>query len=79
MILYSLQCAQGHGFDAWFSNSADYDARAASGDLCCPDCGSKEVTKGIMAPNVAKSSAAPAPPPMCSPQACAGCAFAGHD
>jgi len=77
MILYSLQCAQGHGYDAWFSNSADYDCRAAAGELTCPECGGKDVSKAIMAPSVAKAAAAPAP--HCSPQACAGCAFAGHD
>ena len=75
MIRYSLQCAKGHGFEEWFSNSADYDTRKAAGDLACPECGGKEIDKAIMAPSVAKSSA---PVPACSPQACAGCQFAGH-
>jgi len=74
MIRYSLQCAQGHGFEEWFSNSAEYDTRKETGDLACPECGGKEVEKAIMAPSVAKAAA---PAPTCSPQACAGCQFAG--
>ena len=44
MILYSLQCSQGHGFDEWFSNSAEYDSRKDGGELTCPECGDKDVT-----------------------------------
>ncbi|MTJ79863.1 MAG: DUF1178 family protein [Telmatospirillum sp.] len=56
MILYSVQCGAGHVFDEWFSNSADYDTRAAAGDITCPDCGDTHVTKAIMAPSVGKSA-----------------------
>ena len=77
MILYSLQCSQGHGFDEWFSNSAEYDSRKDGGELTCPECGDKDVSKAIMAPRVAKAAAAPAP--RCSTQGCGGCAFAGHE
>jgi len=76
MIRYSLQCADGHGFEEWFSNSADFDAQKAAGTLTCPECGGKNVDKGIMAPSVAKASAS-APAPACPPQGCGGCAFAG--
>jgi hypothetical protein len=78
MIIYSVQCSQGHGFDEWFDNSADYDAKALAHAIVCPTCGDTHITKGIMAPNVAKASAA-APMPSCSaPGGCAGggCAFA---
>lgn len=81
MIRYSLQCGVGHTFDDWFSNSADFDAKAANGALACPECGSKEVRKAIMAPNVASASKA-APPPAPAPcgmgAGCGGgaCAFA---
>ncbi len=76
MILYSLQCAHGHVFDEWFANSGEYDARHAAGQLVCPECGTAEVSKAIMAPRVAK--AAPVPAPACTPGGCGGCAFAGH-
>ena len=77
MIRYNLQCSQGHEFEDWFSNSADYDAKAAAGELACPDCGDQQVSKAIMAPSVSKGKAAPAP--SCGMGGCAGggCPFAG--
>jgi len=53
MIRYALQCEDGHGFEAWFGASADYDDQAARGLVECPHCGSRGVTKQIMAPAVA--------------------------
>lgn len=80
MIRYTLNCAQGHTFEEWFSNSADYDTKAEAKDIACPECGDKTVNKAIMAPNVAtgpKSTPAPAPAP-CGMGGCGGgaCAFA---
>jgi hypothetical protein len=62
VIVYSLACAKGHGFEGWFKDSAAYDAQAAGGKLVCPVCNSKKVTKAPMAPAVSgtKSKAAPA-------------------
>ena len=62
MIRYALQCDGGHGFEAWFGTSADYDEQAARGLVECPACGSRAVSKQIMAPAVAgtrKSAAEP--------------------
>ena len=61
MIRYALQCDGGHGFEAWFGTSADYDDQAARGLVECPVCGSHGVRKQIMAPAVAgtKRTAAP--------------------
>jgi hypothetical protein len=53
MIRYALQCDDGHGFEAWFSASTDYDDQAARGLVECPVCGSTGVNKQIMAPAVA--------------------------
>jgi len=53
MIRYALHCGGGHGFEAWFGTSADYDDQAARGLVECPVCGSSGVTKQIMAPAVA--------------------------
>ena len=53
MIRYALQCDGGHGFEAWFGDSAAYDDQAARGLVECPHCGSHEVSKQIMAPAVA--------------------------
>lgn len=52
MIRYALQCDGGHGFEAWFGASADYDDQAARGLVECPHCGSRGVSKQIMSPAV---------------------------
>ncbi|MGJ3230965.1 MAG: DUF1178 family protein [Oceanicaulis sp.] len=53
MIRYALVCDEAHGFEAWFSSSADYDRQAEAGLVECPHCGSIQVRKQIMAPAVA--------------------------
>ena len=53
MIRYDLVCAEGHLFDAWFSDSASYEKQAAAGLVECPVCGSTRVEKQLMAPAVA--------------------------
>ncbi len=65
MIVYSLACVKGHGFEGWFRDSAAYEAQAAEGKLVCPVCDSKKVTKAPMAPAVSgtKSRAGSAPAP----------------
>jgi hypothetical protein len=52
VIRYALRCDQDHGFEAWFSASADYDAQSARGLVECPHCGSPAVSKQIMSPAV---------------------------
>jgi hypothetical protein len=53
MIRYALLCEQDHEFDGWFRSSSVFDEQAKAGELQCPVCGSAEVRKGLMAPNVA--------------------------
>ncbi len=53
MIRYALKCEHDHGFEAWFSASADYDDQAARSLIECPFCGSRDIGKQIMAPAVA--------------------------
>lgn len=56
MIRYKLQCKKGHEFEAWFANSDLFDRQKKKGQLACPSCGSKSVSKALMAPNVAPRS-----------------------
>jgi hypothetical protein len=56
MILYKLQCKKGHEFEAWFASSDVFDRQKKKGQLACPTCGTKSVSKALMAPNVAPSS-----------------------
>lgn len=52
MIKYSLQCDKEHSFEAWFASSDAYDKLRKRGLVLCAACGSKIVTKALMAPNV---------------------------
>jgi hypothetical protein len=54
MILYTLRCEAGHGFEAWFRNSSTYDAQAAGAEIACPVCGDTRIGKAPMAPAVAR-------------------------
>ena len=55
MIKYALKCEVEHDFEAWFSSSSGFDEQLAQGLVECPMCGSKHVTKAIMAPMVRTS------------------------
>ena len=55
MILYDLKCKNEHLFEGWFRDSATYDAQVKAGELLCPACGSKKISKAPMAPRIAKS------------------------
>ncbi|MBC2666414.1 DUF1178 family protein [Novosphingobium flavum] len=55
MIVFDLQCApDGHRFEGWFSSSEDFARQQERGLVCCPTCGSAEVNKAVMAPNVGR-------------------------
>ena len=65
MIIFDLRCApHGHVFEAWFGSTADFDSQVARGLVSCPICGSDEVEKAPMAPNLAaKGNRTEAPTP----------------
>lgn len=52
MIVYDLSCDQGHRFEGWFGSSDDFAEQLAEGFVCCPQCGSPQVSKAPMAPAV---------------------------
>ncbi|MAM60732.1 DUF1178 family protein [Maritimibacter sp. UBA3975] len=60
MIRYALKCADGHDFESWFQNAGAFDTLAKAGHVTCPDCGSGDVSKSLMAPRVATTKT-PAP------------------
>ena len=57
MIVYSLQCSVGHGFEGWFRNSGAFDEQDAQGKLVCPVCETHAVSKAPMAPALGGSGA----------------------
>jgi len=71
MIVFDLECRTGgHRFEGWFGSSEDFAAQQVRGYVSCPECGSADVIKAPMAPNLARkgnqlpsaSGAAPAAP-----------------
>jgi hypothetical protein len=64
MIVFTLRCKDGHEFETWFRDGATYERQARRGLVTCPDCGSTEVEKAIMAPRLGRSTKSdPAPRP----------------
>jgi hypothetical protein len=55
MIRYALKCVGDHRFEAWFSNSEAFDKQRKRKLVECPECGSHDVSKQIMAPAVRAS------------------------
>ncbi len=61
MIKYDLKCTQNHRFEGWFPSSAGFEEQRGAGEIACPDCGSTEVEKALMAPSLSgKANAGPA-------------------
>ena len=53
MIKYQLICDKLHEFEGWFGDSAAFESQQESGYLNCPVCGSADVRRALMAPNLA--------------------------
>ena len=53
MIKYQLICDKSHEFEGWFGESAAFELQQESGFLTCPVCGSADVRRALMAPNLA--------------------------
>ena len=52
MIKYNLKCENNHNFDAWFSDSSNFDEQNKKNLIFCPKCNSTKIEKNIMAPNI---------------------------
>ena len=55
MIRFSLRCASGHEFEAWFQSGEGYDTQLQAGEIACPECGDTHVEKALMAPSIGRS------------------------
>ena len=59
MIVYDLQCGDGHRFEGWFGSADDFQRQREHGLLECPSCG---VTEVVRLPSAARiNSGAPTP------------------
>ncbi len=67
MIVFDLECRDsGHRFEGWFASSDDFAGQQARGLVTCPQCGSAEIVKAPMAPNLGRKGnqlVAPKPAP----------------
>lgn len=55
MIVFDLECQfAGHRFEGWFASSGDFARQQETGLLACPQCGSADVKKAPMAPNLGR-------------------------
>jgi len=64
MIVFTLRCRDGHEFETWFRDGATYERQARKGLVSCPECGSTDVEKAVMAPRLGRSTKSdPAPLP----------------
>lgn len=81
MIVFDLACQDhGHRFEGWFRSSQDFAAQQERGLVTCPQCGSAQVAKAPMAPNLARKGnqiAAARPVPGQQPEPAATAPVAG--
>lgn len=56
MIKYSLECNQSHTFDAWFSDSLNFEKQNKNNQISCPNCSSLKIKKSIMAPSISSKN-----------------------
>jgi hypothetical protein len=55
MIVFELECRPGgHRFEGWFGSSEEFACQQERGLVSCPECGSIDVGKAVMAPNVGR-------------------------
>lgn len=52
MIVYRLVCDQEHRFEGWFQSSEEYNRQQDTGNILCPVCDSKRVSRLPSAPHV---------------------------
>ena len=71
MIHYNLRCKKGHAFESWFQSSSAYEAQERRQLVSCPVCGSTQVERAIMSPQIVskKGREITAPEPTPTPVA----------
>ena len=69
MIVFDLECENGHGFEGWFESREAMQQQEEDGLLTCPVCESPRVTRKLHAVSIRKSSFCNNSPPPASEQA----------
>jgi hypothetical protein len=58
MIVFDLECSEGHIFEAWFNNTHSFEEQKAKGMINCPYCSDTHVRK-VISPVATKTSPQP--------------------
>ena len=66
MKVLNLRCTNGHGFEGWFASDDDYMAQNGAGQIECPLCADKVISRLPSAPRLNLSGASEA---VAKPQA----------
>jgi hypothetical protein len=45
MIVYDLECGDGHRFEGWFASKDEFAAQSERGLVSCPECGVQQVRR----------------------------------
>ena len=62
MIVFDLQCAQGHRFEGWFASAKDFGGQKKRGLLSCPSCGNAAIERTLSAPRLNMGAQEPRQP-----------------
>lgn len=54
MIVYDLECGEGHAFEGWFDNSDAFQEQLEKGYVSCPICGTTSVARKLSTFGIAK-------------------------
>ena len=64
MIRYALRCERDHTFESWFQSSSAFDQQVKRKLVTCPVCGSANIEKAIMAPQIVSKKGRKRTPPV---------------
>lgn len=56
MIVFDLECVNGHSFEGWFDDGDDFERQQAEGLISCPMCETYSVTQKLSAVAVRTSA-----------------------
>ncbi|MCU0580400.1 MAG: DUF1178 family protein, partial [Desulfobacterota bacterium] len=63
MIVLDLKCDSDHYFEGWFAGSEAFQHQRQSGEITCPVCDSKQITRVLSPVAIRRHSAPTAPTP----------------
>ena len=60
MIVFDLQCGEGHRFEGWFASAKEFGSQRKRGLLSCPSCGGTGIERALSAPRLNMGAQEPA-------------------